>query len=138
MTQRELAVKIAWRCYGLPYIWGGDDTLAGFDCSGIINEILKSLGRITEKEDYTAHGLYLKYNSNIVHVPRDGVFVFWKGSNEHVRHVELALDDHYSIGASGGGSKVITIEDAIRYNAFVKIRPIYGRGNIKGFIDIFN
>jgi len=30
------------------YLWGGDDPLAGFDCSGFVIEILKSVGILEE------------------------------------------------------------------------------------------
>jgi hypothetical protein len=33
-----------------------------------------------------------------------------------------------SIGASGGGSKTKTIANAVKQNAFIKIRPITPRG----------
>jgi hypothetical protein len=39
-----------------------------------------------------------------------------------------------SIGASGGGAKTLTERDAIRDNAFVKVRPINGPGARTGFL----
>jgi len=41
------------------------------------------------------------------------------------------------IEAGGGGSKTITKADAIRDNAFIKIRPIYSRKFLWGFVDPF-
>jgi hypothetical protein len=42
-------------------------------------------------------------------------------------HVEIAVNKHLAIGASGGGSKTLTEADAIRHNAFIKMRPIDSR-----------
>ena len=55
---RAMALKIAWAYLGRPYRWGGDDPMAGFDCSGFIVEILQSVGLIERREDFTAQGLW--------------------------------------------------------------------------------
>ena len=40
------------------------------------------------------------------------------------------LDQHKIIEAAGGGSHVRTIEDARKFNAFVKIRPVSHRKDL--------
>ena len=50
---RLVAIDLAWRMYGTPYVWAGDDTMAGFDCSGMQVEILQSVG-ILPAGDWTA------------------------------------------------------------------------------------
>jgi hypothetical protein len=52
-----------------------------------------------------------------------------------VVHVEICLSEELSIGASGGGSKTKTIKDAIKQNAFIKIRPIHSRKNVWGYVN---
>ena len=42
--RKNMAFEIAWHLLGTPYRWGGDDPILGFDCSGFIVEILKSVG----------------------------------------------------------------------------------------------
>ena len=39
----ELAVKYAMAFIGTPYVWGGDDPMGGFDCSGFCIEVLKGV-----------------------------------------------------------------------------------------------
>ena len=39
------------------------------------------------------------------------------------------------IGASGGGSKTKTIKDAIKHNAFIKVRPVNSRSGPKAYFD---
>jgi len=121
MTTRELATKIAWLHYGTFYSWGGDDP-SGFDCSGFIVEILKSVGLLPRKSDLTAAGLHDRFVE--VSNPEEGALVFFKSITGKIVHVEYCLDDYYMIGASGGGSRTKTKEDAIRDNAFIKVRPI--------------
>jgi len=136
MTHRETALKIAWTFLGKPYLWGGDDPITGFDCSGLIIEILKSVGKFPRTGDATAQMLWDMLASGQVDTPAAGCLVFWE-RNGRVLHVEMCLDDELSIGASGGGSKTNTIQDAVRQNAYIKVRPFRSRSGIKGFVDPF-
>lgn len=136
-SMRQIALRIAWKCYGLPYIWGGDDAVAGFDCSGFAIEVLQSVG-VLPKGDWTAGGLWERFAPQRVDPPIPGCLVFWlQGAGPEIRHVEFCIGDGLSMGASGGGKKTTTIEEAIRRNAWIKVRPIEGRGNVAGFVDPF-
>lgn len=132
-----IAMKVAWGFLGLPYRWGGDDPLQGFDCSGFVIEILKSVGVLPRVGDWTAHGLWERYKNNVVERPKEGDLVFWNRSDSRVIHVEMCIDQFFSIGASSGGATTITIEDAIKKNAYIKVRPFRSRPSIAGFLDPF-
>ena len=123
MGNIDLAVKVAWSFHGTFYIWGGDDP-SGFDCSGLVVEILKSVGILHGKDDYTAQGLYNKFKNNESNFPQTGYLVFWGRDTNHITHVEFCITEWHTIGASGGGSKTKTEQDAIDQNAYVKVRPI--------------
>jgi len=134
---RAIALRVAWECYGLPYIWGGDDPVRGFDCSGFVIEILQSVG-ILPSGDWTAGGLWGRFSPYQVQSPHEGCLVFWlKSSGTSIRHVEFCIGSGLSIGASGGGSRTRDAQAAIEQNAFIKVRPIEGRGRIAGYVDPF-
>jgi cell wall-associated NlpC family hydrolase len=136
---RTKAVDYLERFIGLPYVWGdtkgpdgspvgGDDPLAGFDCSGLISETLQAVGLLPHRTRLRASQLYERFEAGAVERGYAGCLVFWY-SGDKVVHVEMMIDDFHTIGASGGGSKTKTIEDAIRQNAFVKMRPLSYRGD---------
>jgi cell wall-associated NlpC family hydrolase len=146
MTREEavaIATNIALAYHGLPYVWGGDDPVAGFDCSGFCIEILKSVGMLPRHGDWTAHGLWRHFADNhgcavVRHKITEGCLVFWHGTDmKKIIHVEYALNDVLCIGASGGGSSTGSRADAIRNNAYIKIRPFASRKGIYGVVDPF-
>ncbi|MCK9325035.1 MAG: C40 family peptidase [Bacteroidales bacterium] len=136
--KRMIAIEIAKQFLGRPYTWGGDDPMRGFDCSGLAVELLKSVGVLPRRGDWTAQMLWNRFDNFGVMVsePYWGCLVFWKSGGEII-HVEMCLNDELSIGASGGGSKVKTLEDAIKQNAFIKVRPFRSRSGLFGFVDPF-
>jgi len=131
---RRKMVRYAFQFVGTWYKWGGDDA-SGFDCSGILIEILKAHGALPRKYDSTANDLYWNNIKYKVNKPLAGCGVFYENSDGTIVHVEMCVDNLFAIGASGGGSKTLTQEDAIRDNAFIKQRPIKRTRKITGFID---
>ncbi len=121
----ELALDVAQSYVGTFYSWGGDDP-SGFDCSGLMIEILKSVGLLPKRGDWTADMLKDLFADKTTEVPRPGCLLFW-GVGDKATHVEMVFakisNDILTIGASGGGSKTTSKEVAISQNAFVKIRP---------------
>jgi cell wall-associated NlpC family hydrolase len=133
---KDIADKIAFSFLGKPYVWGGDDPVNGFDCSGMCIEILKSVGLLPRKGDWTAQGLWDRFNEYELDKPHKGCLVFWTNiKGDRIVHVEYALTGQLSIGAAGGGSKTKNRNDAINQNAYIKIRQWKTRPRVKGFID---
>lgn len=123
-SDQEIATQIAFSFIGRPYIWGGDDP-SGFDCSGFVIEILKSVGKLPREGDWTAHSLCNRFvdEGKKVDDLQEGCLVFFGDLNK-INHVEYMINDELSIGASGGGSSTKTAADAWKQNAYIKIRPV--------------
>ena len=122
---RKIASSLAFKFVGLPYIWGGDDAVAGFDCSGVVIEVNKSVGNLPRKGDWRAKDLYRLWINKVVTKAKEGCVVFFStGGADEIYHTEYVWKKGLMIGASGGGSRTLTREDAIKQNAYVKIRPL--------------
>lgn len=129
----EISVNYIKNFLGLKYKWGGDDPIDGLDCSGAVNEMLKCAGKIREKEDYTADQLRWKYPE--ADKPEIGVLVFF--GKAKATHVGICITDTLMIEAGGGNSSTEDEADAIRQNAYMKIRPILRRHDVLSFNDPF-
>ena len=126
MTDLEIMELILKRCYGMPYRWGGDDLLAGFDCSGFICELHRTFG-MPPHTDTTAQGFFNYYRVMATLKARFGSLVFYGKSIIQITHVAFALNDTMIFEFGGGGSLTLTLEDAIRQNASGRISPIDNR-----------
>ena len=120
---RHKAVEYVQHWIGTPYSWGGDD-FSSFDCSGLVVEVLKSIGKFYDHEDYSADALYHKYKSNEVKTPFAGCLILWFNKEGRAVHVGMMIDKYFLVHASGGGSKVKTVSDAIDKNAYVMMREL--------------
>lgn len=126
MTLAEYA-----RCFiGKAYLWGNEGP-AGFDCSGLVQEILRSRG-IDPPGDQTAQMLhdYFKTQSGVMILAspvlsqaRPGALVFYGKDASKITHVALIIDPGQVIEAGGGGADTTTLEAAQRRSAMVRVRP---------------
>src|SRR5262245_24009514 len=54
---RDAALHVWESHLNSPYAWGGDDSITGFDCSGLVIEGLRSVGLLARDGDWTAADL---------------------------------------------------------------------------------
>jgi len=119
---------------GTFYSWGGDDP-SGFDCSGMVIELLKSCGFFHSRFDTTAQGLYIDFRAKaVINQVSFGSLAFFGRYAERITHVGFMLDAARMLEAGGGGKHVRTREDAIKHNAFIRIRPINTRKDLVAII----
>lgn len=119
----------AYAMIGLPYKYGGDDFIEGYDCSGVNIELLQSVGMLPYRFDTTSQGLYNRFKKTDTFDGklRFGDLLFFGKSVRKISHTAWALDGHRFIEAGGGTSKTKTRKDAARDNAFIRIRPLTWR-----------
>jgi len=118
--ERKLAIKSAMHLLGTPYVWGGNLPHEGIDCSGFVIFVeLKPFGIMEENEDKRAIDLYEMLKECVVENPYKACLVFY----DNFKHVELCIDETYSIGATQGA---------------VQLRRIRRKGKkIEAFVDPF-
>jgi len=133
---RAIAVDYAKHFIETPYKYGGDD-FSGFDCSGFVIEVLQGVGILPHGHDYSAHDLYTIFKPGRVEAGYAGCLAFWLDDAGRAVHVMLMVDNGHVIGASGGGSKTDDLADAIRDNAFIKMRPLNYRSGTLIMVDSF-
>lgn len=131
------AVKYAYCFIGDRYRWGGNNPISGWDCSGLICELLKAAGVLHYSQDLSAQDLAaFTLKSHGKGVIKEGAIIFF-GSDKHISHVGIAIDDKYFIEAGGGDSSVVNLEMADIKNAFVRIRPISIRKDLLFASNVF-
>lgn len=119
---------------GLPYKWGGDDTIKGFDCSGLVQEILQSVGE-DPAGDQSAQALFNHFEkTGEWNKYSCGSLAFYGNSVTEINHVAMMLDNYRIIEAGGGGSKTNTLDDASTQNAYVRIRLLNNRKDLVAVI----
>jgi cell wall-associated NlpC family hydrolase len=116
---------------GLPYIWGAQNPLIGFDCSGLVVFLLRSAGVI--RDDMSAHGLYeTLLKSGFISAPQLGAISFY-GSKTKVTHCGFCLDDYWQVEAHGDRS-CVTKEDAKNFRsgegAYVRLSQVNYRKDL--------
>lgn len=128
--------KYCMQFVGVNYLWGGDDPLGGFDCSGFAQEFLKAFGAHPKPQaDLTAQGLYSELcKSGQNQVKETGSLAFYGTSYNKITHVAILLDRNHIFEFGGGGSSTIDKEAAQKQNAYGRIRPLTNRKDLVAVI----
>ena len=130
----EILYDLAMEMVGLPYRWGGDDMLDGFDCSGLVLELYQSVGILPRGVDMNAAGLW--QFPGFERLPQNevsfGTLVFF-GDVKAPTHVGFCLNDRLMLEAGSGDSKTVDRATAAKQNAYVRVRPISNRKDLVGF-----
>lgn len=132
-THDELLLGYALRMVGLPYIWGGASPLVGFDCSGLVMELLAAGGRVKHGTDASSQALYNHLRSvgqKPLDVPKFGALAFYGRHKADITHVGFCLGDTLMLEAAGGDKTTKTATDAKLRNACVRVRPIRYRADL--------
>lgn len=140
IDKAAIAIEYAKKFIGTPYLWGGDDPMTGFDCSGFIIETLKAVGILKETYDSSAHNLFNHFKALGQTVPPTSIstgYLLFFGTKSKISHVAIAISKDFQLEAAGGNSYTTSTASAAAINAFVKIRPINNRKDLVATVDPF-
>jgi len=115
---------------GIPYVYGGNNPEQGFDCSGLVNECLRS-GGFLDKTDLTAQGIYSKFreSSKPYTMIKPNTLLFFGYDKRNITHVAIAINGVQLVEASGEG-RVPTNEGLVR------VRRIDHRNDLVATINL--
>lgn len=120
----ELLKAYALAMLMTPYEYGGDDPMSGFDCSGMVCELLRAAGVVPFNFRTNAQGLFnLLKSTSAATLPTLGAIAFFGKSVNEITHVAFCLDATTMIEAGGGNSTTVSEVIASGQNAFVRLRP---------------
>jgi len=128
----ELLRTVALSYLNVRYRYGGQSPLSGMDCSGLVIEILRSVG-MQPPRDMTAQDLYYHFSKKRRRVPDAqgfGALAFFGRKYDHISHVGFCMDEMRMLEASGGNRHTLTLEDAAIKDARVKIGMIDHRADL--------
>lgn len=102
---RHSTVEISRSLLGLPYRWGGTDSTAGMDCSGLVYRVMQLLGvRVPRDADDQYEAAPFKTREHWK-TARAGDLVFF--GTESVTHVGFYLGDGRYVSEHGSGGTII-------------------------------
>lgn len=131
--QIDLMRTYAMMFVGLNYKWGGQHPAEGYDCSGLVQELLAAVG-VAPPTDTTAQGIFdfLKAKARVITppAPAEGDVVLFGKSTTQITHVAFMVSPTEMVEAGGGGSAVVDESSAIAKRAFVRIRPVRNRKDL--------
>ncbi len=114
---------------GTVYKIGGDNPMAGFDCSGLICEVLRAYGYLSYNERLNAQQLWERFSKSgqvvitrYADIQADDLIFF--GSDTLKGHVSIATNVmNQMVEAGGGDFSTDTLVEATERDAFVRLRP---------------
>jgi cell wall-associated NlpC family hydrolase len=118
------AIEYGKSFIGQKYVWGANDTSGGgFDCSGLFQELAKSVG-LWPHGDCSAQQIFttLIQSTTIHGDAQKGDALFFGESRMKITHVAIAINDWQMLEAGGGGQNTKT--------GMVRIRPISNRKDL--------
>jgi cell wall-associated NlpC family hydrolase len=120
----------AKRFIGLPYIFGGQHPAQGYDCSGLVQHILQSVG-VDPQGDQTAMTLYNYFSEfGKISTPQAGALSFYGRNVASITHIAFMVSEFQLVEAGGGYSTTTDIQKSIEAEAFVRMRPFGHRKDL--------
>ncbi len=127
------------KLWGIPYRWGGSNPMGGFDCSGGVLEILKSIGLWPSGSDVAAVDLYNFFSKPengavLTSDPTAGTLVFFGLTTKTISHVGMLYDETIMFEYGSGDSTTTNLLRAMQQNAFGRFRPYTHRRDLVALV----
>ncbi|MCK5100248.1 MAG: C40 family peptidase [Desulfobacteraceae bacterium] len=122
---RERIINTASKYIGVPYSWGGEDSVTGFDCSGLTSSVYRESGVMlprTSRQQYKTGMFVLKKDL------QQGDLIFFKTRGKAVSHVGIYTGNSRFVHAPGKGQTV----------CFQSLNASYYKNNYAGARTYFN
>jgi cell wall-associated NlpC family hydrolase len=133
----DLFQKFMLSYLNIPYIFGGKNPLQGEDCSGLVCEFLKALGKIKTNDELGSQQLHDLFRPmTVAGEPRIGSLAFYGTDERHIDHVVMFIDDNFVIEAGHGTSDTLTKGIATQRGAFSRMRPHTYRNDLVVILNI--
>ncbi len=120
---------IAMLFFGTQYKWAGNNPTTGLDCSGLVVECLRSIGK-HGKSDMNAQMIFDKFKdvSSVGEIRTDAMLFFGK-DYQSITHISIAIDHEFMVEAGGEGR-------AESDSGYVRVRPIKNRNDYLTSINL--
>ncbi len=130
----QILLDYALQFVGKPYRWGGKTPIGGFDCSGLVQEILSSCGLDVPGDQNAQAYYYIFQKSGVMSAAKCGALAFFGKDEHNITHIGLLLDGNRMLEAGGGDSKTTNDLEALTQRAYVRIRPVNHRSDCVGIL----
>lgn len=125
-TPRARFLALVIEQMGAPYRWGSKGQVVRpgirtFDCSGLVTWALHKVGGPDWRATHNTDRLWDECRRVDAPQPGDVVLYGAGGARPNPNHVMVCLSDGLVLGASGGGSRTLTLADAEAQGARVKV-----------------
>lgn len=132
----DLFQKLMLSYLNIPYIFGGKNTLQGEDCSGLVCEFLKAVGKLKTNDEFGSQQLYNMFKPMTqAGGPFTGSLAFYGADVSHIDHVAMFLDSNFIVEAGHGTADTLTKDIAAQRGAYSRVRPHIYRADL---VDILN
>jgi cell wall-associated NlpC family hydrolase len=130
-----LGLAMGYVAAGIPYHWTthspADTPLLGFNCSGLISELLRATGDIDPYETLSTRQLAERFSRDALPAgtPIKAGDILLYGKDDEYYHAAIARSKDYIIEAGGGTLPIGDRHSAAVRKAFVRVRPFAMRAD---------